>query len=57
MEERGTGMTRVILVGAGKGGKSLLELFHKDPTVEIVGVADRDEKLRGWPWLANSAYQ
>ncbi|GAC1619782.1 MAG: hypothetical protein NVS9B13_09440 [Candidatus Acidiferrum sp.] len=50
-------MTRVILVGAGKGGKSLLELFHKDPTVEIVGVADRDEKLRGWPWLANSAYQ
>jgi len=25
----------------------LLELFHKDPTVEIVGVADKDEKAPG----------
>jgi transcriptional regulator with GAF, ATPase, and Fis domain len=40
-------MTRVILVGAGRGGRALVELFHKDPTVEIVGVADRDEGAPG----------
>jgi transcriptional regulator with PAS, ATPase and Fis domain len=42
-------MTRVLLIGAGKGGKALVELFHKDPTVKIVGVADKDE---GAPGLA-----
>ncbi len=40
-------MTRVILVGAGSGGKALVELLRKDPTVEIVGVADRDESAPG----------
>jgi transcriptional regulator with PAS, ATPase and Fis domain len=42
-------MTRIILIGAGRGGKALLELFHKDPTVEIAGVADKDP---GAPGLA-----
>jgi transcriptional regulator with PAS, ATPase and Fis domain len=40
-------MTRVILIGAGRGGRILLELFHRDPNVEIVGVADRDEGAPG----------
>jgi transcriptional regulator with PAS, ATPase and Fis domain len=40
-------MTRVILIGAGRGGRTLLELFHRDPSVEIVGVADRDEGAPG----------
>src|SRR5581483_4957631 len=40
-------MTRVILIGAGKGGAALLELFHKDCTVEIVGVADKDPLAPG----------
>ena len=40
-------MTRVILVGAGRGGKALVELLRRDPTVEIVGVADRDERAPG----------
>jgi len=40
-------MTRVILIGAGRGGRALVELFHKDPTVEIVGVADKDEGAPG----------
>ena len=40
-------MTRVILIGAGSGGKALVELFRKDPTVEIVGVADKDESAPG----------
>ena len=40
-------MTRVILIGAGSGGKALVELFRKDSTVEIVGVADKDESSPG----------
>src|SRR5271169_2509039 len=40
-------MTRIILIGAGKGGKALVELFHKDPTVEIAGVADKDAGALG----------
>jgi transcriptional regulator with PAS, ATPase and Fis domain len=40
-------MTRIILIGAGKGGRALVELFHKDPSVEIVGVADKDERASG----------
>jgi transcriptional regulator with GAF, ATPase, and Fis domain len=40
-------MTRVILIGAGSGGKALVELLRKDPTVEIVGVADKDESAPG----------
>ncbi|HUK26108.1 MAG TPA: sigma 54-interacting transcriptional regulator [Terriglobales bacterium] len=40
-------MMRVILIGAGRGGRSLLELFHRDPNVEVVGVADRDEGAPG----------
>ena len=33
-------MTKVVIVGAGKGGRALLEMFSGDPTVTIVGVAD-----------------
>ena len=33
-------MTRVVIVGAGKGGRALLEMFSGDPTVTIVGVVD-----------------
>ncbi|MBI4469137.1 MAG: sigma 54-interacting transcriptional regulator [Acidobacteria bacterium] len=40
-------MTRVALIGAGKGGRALLELFHQDPTVSIVGVVDVDERAPG----------
>jgi len=40
-------MTRIILIGAGKGGKALVELFHKDPTVEIAGVADKNAGAPG----------
>ena len=37
-------MTTVAIIGAGKGGRALLEMFAGDATVSIVGVADRD------PW-------
>jgi len=33
-------VTKVVIVGAGKGGRALLEMFSGDPTVTIVGVAD-----------------
>jgi transcriptional regulator with GAF, ATPase, and Fis domain len=33
-------MTRVVIIGAGKGGRALLEMFSGDPTVSIVGIAD-----------------
>jgi transcriptional regulator with PAS, ATPase and Fis domain len=40
-------MTRIILIGAGTGGKALVELFHKDPTIEIVAVVDKNERAPG----------
>lgn len=40
-------MTRIILIGAGWGGRALVELFRKDRTVEIFGVADKDESAPG----------
>ena len=40
-------MTRIILIGAGTGGKALVELFRKDPAVEIVAVVDKNERAPG----------
>ncbi|HEV8639776.1 MAG TPA: sigma 54-interacting transcriptional regulator [Methylomirabilota bacterium] len=37
-------MTKVVIVGAGKGGRALLEMFAGDPTVSILGIAD----LNAW---------
>jgi transcriptional regulator with AAA-type ATPase domain len=33
-------VTKVVIVGAGKGGRALLEMFVGDSTISIVGVAD-----------------
>jgi transcriptional regulator with PAS, ATPase and Fis domain len=43
----GAVMTRIIVIGAGTGGKALVELFHRDPSVEIVGVVDKNERAPG----------
>jgi len=40
-------MTRIILIGAGRGGRALVELFRRDPSIEIVGVTDKDEGAPG----------
>jgi transcriptional regulator with GAF, ATPase, and Fis domain len=40
-------MTRIIIIGAGRGGRVLVELFHKNAAIEIVGVADKDEGAPG----------
>ena len=37
-------MTSIVIIGAGKGGRALLEMFSGDPSISIVGIADRN------PW-------
>jgi transcriptional regulator with PAS, ATPase and Fis domain len=43
-------VTRVVIVGAGKGGRALLEMFVGDPTITILGVADVN------PWAPGIEY-
>lgn len=38
---------RTLIIGAGKGGKSLLELFSQTKEVEVVGVADLNPEAPG----------
>ncbi|TAK09762.1 MAG: GAF domain-containing protein, partial [Candidatus Manganitrophaceae bacterium] len=40
-------MIRIAIVGAGKGGTSLLEILSEDPTIKITGVADRKKTAPG----------
>ena len=39
--------TRVAILGAGRGGRALLDLLHQIPSIEIVGIADRDPDAPG----------
>ncbi len=39
--------THVAIIGAGRGGTSLIEIFQSDPLVKIVGVADIRPKAPG----------
>jgi len=38
---------RVLILGAGNGGTSVLEMLHDEPLVEIVGVADAKPDAKG----------
>lgn len=38
---------RVVILGAGKGGTALLELFSQLPHIQIVGIADTDPRAPG----------
>jgi len=40
-------LTKLAIIGAGKGGTSLIEILHKDPLVQIVGIADPYAKAPG----------
>jgi len=40
-------ITRILIVGAGHGGRALIEFFLTDPTVEIVMVVDINESAPG----------
>ncbi len=33
-------MTKILIIGGGKGGRALLEMFSGDPTVSIQGIVD-----------------
>ena len=40
-------MTKIAIVGAGKGGKALLDLFHASEDVQVIAIADRYENAPG----------
>jgi transcriptional regulator with PAS, ATPase and Fis domain len=40
-------MTKVAIIGAGRGGTALIEILHKDPLVRIVGIADINRDAPG----------
>ena len=40
-------MLKIAVIGAGKGGSALLDIFHTNGSVEIVGVTDRDKNAPG----------
>jgi two-component system sensor histidine kinase DegS len=40
-------MIKVGIIGAGRGGTSLIEILHNDPFVKIIGVADIDDRAPG----------
>lgn len=40
MVERTTSIQRILVIGAGRGGTAMLELFLKDPQLSIVGIMD-----------------
>jgi two-component system, NtrC family, sensor kinase len=39
--------TKVAILGAGRGGHALLDLLHRIPSIEVVGIADRDPGAPG----------
>ncbi|TAJ99977.1 MAG: hypothetical protein EPO39_16155 [Candidatus Manganitrophaceae bacterium] len=40
-------VTNVAIIGGGRGGTSLIEIFYNDPLVRIVGVVDVDHNAPG----------
>ena len=38
---------RVVIIGGGQDGKSLVKLFHRDSTIELLGVSDVDDSAPG----------
>lgn len=40
-------MTRIVIVGAGRGGTALLEFFAGDPSVRLLGMVDINERAPG----------
>jgi two-component system, NtrC family, sensor kinase len=39
--------TKVAILGGGRGGTALLDLLHQIPSIEIVGIMDRDPSAPG----------
>ena len=40
-------MIKVAIVGAGKGGSSLMDVFHANGEVKVVGITDKDKNATG----------
>ena len=40
-------MTRVAIIGGGRGGTALIKIFYKDPLVKILSIADVDPQAPG----------
>jgi len=40
-------LTKVAILGAGRGGHALLDLLYHIPSIEIVGIADHDPAAPG----------
>lgn len=40
-------MNHIAIIGAGRGGTALIRIFHKDPLVKILKIADEDPKAPG----------
>jgi two-component system sensor histidine kinase DegS len=43
------GATHVAIIGAGRGGTALMEIFATDPLVDIVAVAEINPEAPGLP--------
>lgn len=39
--------TKVAILGAGRGGTALIDLLHQIPSIEIIGITDRDLRASG----------
>ena len=39
--------TKVAILGAGRGGHALVDLLHQIPSIEIVGITDRNPVAPG----------
>jgi len=39
--------TKVVILGAGRGGTALLDLLHQISSIKIIGIADRDRRAPG----------
>ncbi|WP_447978961.1 histidine kinase [Candidatus Nitrospira bockiana] len=39
--------TKVAIIGAGRGGTALMEIFAKDPLVQIIGIAEVNRRAAG----------
>lgn len=42
MIERTLSIQRILVIGAGRGGTAMLELFLNDPMISIAGIVDKD---------------
>ncbi len=46
-KRKSSSSTKVAIIGAGRGGTALMEIFAQDPLVQIVGLAEINPKAKG----------